>query len=44
MTEVDGLCSLRLRQECEWEGALFSAVTAVEPVPALAGKQKPPAL
>lgn len=37
MAEVDGLCSLRLREQCEWEGALYTAAVAVEPVPALSG-------
>lgn len=31
--EADGLCSLRLREPCEWEGALYQGVGVVEPVP-----------
>jgi hypothetical protein len=37
MTE-DGLCSLRLRTPCEWEGAVYDAVTAVTPIPVLSGQ------
>lgn len=33
----DGLCSLRLRQPCEWEGVRYEAVTAVDPVPVTSG-------
>lgn len=33
MVEADGLCSLRLREPCEWEQTLYAAVTAVEPLP-----------
>lgn len=37
MTE-DGLCSLRLRTPCEWEGAVYDAVTALAPIPVLSGQ------
>ena len=33
----DGQCSLRLRVPCEWEGAVYEAVTAVQPMPLLSG-------
>ena len=33
MAEADGLCSLVLREPCQWEGALYSAVGPVAPVP-----------
>ena len=33
MAEADGLCSLRLREPCEWEQTLYAAATAVEPLP-----------
>lgn len=36
MVEADGLCSLRLREPCEWERTMYDAVTAVEGVPILA--------
>lgn len=37
MMNDDGLCSLRLRQGCEWEGVYYHAVTTVESVPVLSG-------
>ena len=37
MTEFDGTCSLRLRTPCEWDGVLYEAVSAVQPVPLLSG-------
>jgi hypothetical protein len=37
LTFTDGLCSLRLREACEWEGALYESVTAVVPVPLQSG-------
>lgn len=37
MTAQDGMCSLRLRKRCEWEGTVYDAVTAVEPVPVKSG-------
>jgi hypothetical protein len=37
LTFTDGLCSLRLRRPCEWEGALYESVTAVAPVQLLSG-------
>ena len=37
MVELDGLCSLRLRKPCEWEGALWEAVGPVQTVPVLSG-------
>jgi len=35
MVELDGLCSLRLRVPCEWEGAMYDAVGPVQSVPVL---------
>ncbi|KAI3424696.1 hypothetical protein D9Q98_008086 [Chlorella vulgaris] len=35
MTFEDGLCSLRLRTPCEWEGAVYQSVVAVQPLPLL---------
>ncbi len=35
--DEDGLCSLRLRAPCEWDGVVFEAVTAVKPMPLLSG-------
>ncbi|KAI3424691.1 hypothetical protein D9Q98_008081 [Chlorella vulgaris] len=35
MTFEDGLCSLRLRTPCEWEGAVYQSVIAVQPLPLL---------
>ncbi|EFN53029.1 hypothetical protein CHLNCDRAFT_137245 [Chlorella variabilis] len=35
MTFIDGLCSLRLRVPCEWQGAIYESVTAVPPIPLL---------
>lgn len=37
MLEPSGLCSLRLRTPCEWDGVFYQAVGAVEPVPVLSG-------
>jgi hypothetical protein len=36
-----GLCSLRLRRPCEWEGALYESVTAVAPLPLVSGALSP---
>lgn len=33
MSEIDGLCSLRLRTPCEWEGAVYQAVGPVQAIP-----------
>lgn len=35
MGMLDGLCSLRLREPCEWQGAMFEAVGPVQPVSVL---------
>ncbi len=40
MTFEDGLCSLRLRTPCEWEGAVYQSVVAVQPLPLLSGEAK----
>ena len=37
MLEPSGLCSLRLRTPCEWDGVFYQAVGTVEPVPVLSG-------
>ena len=37
MIFTDGLCSLRLRKRCEWQGAIYESVTAVPPIPLLSG-------
>jgi hypothetical protein len=37
MAEADGLCSLRLRTPCQWEGVVYEAVGPVQPVPLLSG-------
>jgi hypothetical protein len=36
-TELDGLCSLRLRAPCMWAGALYDAVGPVESLPVKSG-------
>lgn len=36
-TYADGLCSLRLREPCEWEGVAYEAVGDVQRVPLLSG-------
>jgi hypothetical protein len=40
MTFEDGLCSLRLRTPCEWEGAVYQSVVAVQPLPLLSGEAR----
>lgn len=35
MAELDGLCSLRLREPCLWEGAKYDAVGPVSAVPVM---------
>ena len=39
MADLSGLCSLRLRTPCEWDGVMYQAVGAVEPVPVLSGER-----
>ena len=38
MTEFDGLCSLRLREPCIYEGVKYDGVVAVQTTPVLSGK------
>ena len=38
MTEMEGLCSLRLRAPCEWEGVVYEAVGAVRALPIKSGR------
>ena len=44
MTELDGLCSLRLRTPCDYEDVTYDAVVAVEPVRVLSSERPPPPL
>lgn len=42
MTEFDGLCSLRLRKPCLWEGDRYDGVVAVQATPVLSGALRVP--
>lgn len=42
MTEFDGLCSLRLRKPCLWQGDRYDGVVAVQATPVLSGALRLP--